>query len=144
MSKGTTHPLYPIYAQMIARCENPKNARYRLYGARGIKVCDAWRASFWQWLADVGPRPEGKDEHGRALWSIDRIETDGDYEPGNVKWSTRSEQSLNKRTYTHMKKRPILLTCKNGLHKMVESNVLKHDGKRRCKACRVIRESNHG
>lgn len=81
---------------MIQRCENPKDPRYARYGARGIKVCQRWKDSFAAFLEDVGPRPEGKGKGGRALYSIDRIENDGDYEPGNVRWATAKTQAENK------------------------------------------------
>lgn len=133
------HPLYAIHRQMIQRCENPNVKGYESYGGRGISVCGPWH-TFSRWLVDVGPRPEGKDEKGIALWSIDRIDTNGNYEPGNVKWSTRSEQSLNKNKYAHKVRRPIQLTCKAGLHKMTEKNTKTHEGRRRCVECRRIRE----
>lgn len=74
---------------MVARCHSPKNKSYPRYGARGIKVCAAWRESFMQFLADVGPRPEGL--------TLDRINTFGDYEPGNVRWATYVQQARNTR-----------------------------------------------
>jgi hypothetical protein len=77
---------------MRRRCENPGNKQYKDYGGRGIMVCERWHR-FENFLADVGERPAGL--------SLDRIDNDGNYEPGNVRWSTRSEQSLNKRKYRH-------------------------------------------
>jgi hypothetical protein len=76
---------------MRTRCHNPKNAAYRYYGGRGIKVCERWNA-FTNFLADMGAKPS-------AAHSLDRIENDGDYEPGNCKWATRSEQQRNKRAH---------------------------------------------
>lgn len=81
---------------MIQRCENPKDKRYARYGGRGIKVCQRWKESFAAFLEDVGPRPEGKGPGGRALYSIDRIENDGDYAPGNVRWATTTTQARNR------------------------------------------------
>jgi len=72
---------------MMARCYNPKNASYQYYGGRGIKVCDRWH-TFANFLADVGLRPE--DKH-----SLDRINNDGNYELGNVRWATHTEQMRN-------------------------------------------------
>lgn len=80
---------------MLGRCENPKDPRYARYGARGIRVCKRWHV-FENFIADVGDRPEGKTKGGRALYSIDRINNDGDYEPGNVRWATPKEQAGNK------------------------------------------------
>lgn len=78
-----------IWHAMIARCHNPDNKGYRRYGGRGITVCPQWRESYDVFLADVGPRPS--PEH-----SIDRIEVNGNYEPGNVRWATMEEQSRNR------------------------------------------------
>lgn len=81
---------------MIARCHRPSCEAFPNYGARGIRVCDRWRAGFEAFLADVGPRPSPKH-------SLDRINNDGNYEPGNVRWATRSQQLRNKRDTRRMK-----------------------------------------
>jgi hypothetical protein len=75
---------------MIGRCENSNVERYPSYGGRGIKVCERWRGSFKNFLADMGRKPTPKH-------SIDRIDVDGNYEPGNCRWATNSEQQRNKR-----------------------------------------------
>lgn len=93
---GKVHPLHRVWREMIQRCTNPNNARFARYGGRGIRVCDRWLASFENFLADMGPRPEGKTSGGRALYSIDRKDNDGHYEPGNTRWSTTLEQSRNR------------------------------------------------
>jgi hypothetical protein len=90
-SRAKPQAEYHIWNDMIARCENPKNKGYADYGGRDIKVCRRWRHDFAAFLADVGPRPS--PQH-----SIDRIDNNGNYELGNVKWSTRKEQDLNRRT----------------------------------------------
>jgi hypothetical protein len=82
-------PEYISWGGMIQRCTNPKAPAYAYYGGRGINVCDAWRASFETFYADMGPRPLGL--------SLDRIESDGDYEPGNCRWATKATQSQNSR-----------------------------------------------
>jgi hypothetical protein len=75
---------------MKQRCVNPRNKAFKNYGARGISVCEKWRDSFQSFLDDVGLRPDPK-------LTIDRINNDGNYEPGNVRWATRSQQNLNTR-----------------------------------------------
>lgn len=91
---GMSHtPEYSAWRNMVGRC-TPGSRRYEVhreyYGDRGITVCDQWRASFVNFLADVGPRPS--DQH-----SLDRIDNDKGYEPGNVRWATASEQAQNRR-----------------------------------------------
>lgn len=79
---------------MKTRCLNAKQQRYSDYGGRGIRVCARWLKSFENFLADLGERPPGK--------TLDRINNDGDYEPGNCRWATSSEQQRNRRA-----KRPV-------------------------------------
>lgn len=77
----------------MMRCYNPDDLGFPNYGARGIAVCPEWRdlAAFCAWMdANLGPCPEGM--------SLDRINNDGNYEPGNVKWSTQPEQIHNSRS----------------------------------------------
>ncbi len=83
-------PEYVVWAGMIQRCTDPACKSYPRYGGRGITVCARWRHSFENFLADMGPRP------GPA-YSIDRIENDGNYEPGNCRWATEEEQRRNTR-----------------------------------------------
>ena len=78
-----------IWSNMIARCDNPKHPSFHQYGGRGIVVCDRWRESYWHFYADIGPRPSPRH-------SLDRIDRDGNYEPGNVRWGTWADQSRNK------------------------------------------------
>lgn len=84
-------PEYIAWAQMIQRCHNSRSNSFSNYGARGISVCDKWRESFIDFLADVGIRPTKNH-------SIDRYpDNDGNYEPGNVRWATRRQQQRNTR-----------------------------------------------
>jgi hypothetical protein len=87
-------PEYYVWAAMKARCSNPKIPNYDDYGGRGITVCERWRGrnGFTNFLADMGPRPSRRH-------SIDRYpDNDGNYEPSNCRWATRSQQNRNLRT----------------------------------------------
>ena len=84
---------YQCWAGIIKRCTNKNSIRYQYYGGRGISVCERWRNSYSNFLEDMGRKPG--DE-----FSIDRINNDGDYEPGNCKWATYSEQAYNRRPKT--------------------------------------------
>jgi hypothetical protein len=87
----TGSPTYASWASMKSRCHNPGTTGYRDYGGRGIKVCSRWQNSFANFLADMGERPEGK--------SLDRRDNNGNYEPGNCRWASQTEQNQNKRRY---------------------------------------------
>lgn len=81
---------YKSWACMLQRCTNPNEIGYHRYGGRGITVYEPW-ANFVNFLADMGERPVGT--------TIDRINPDGNYEPGNCRWATPKEQRLNQRVY---------------------------------------------
>lgn len=86
---GKISPTYGSWGAMISRCRNPKNKRYDRYGGRGIRVCDRW-SDFRNFLADMGERPEGL--------TLERRDTDGNYEPSNCYWASSTAQARNKST----------------------------------------------
>jgi len=73
---------------MVYRCTNPKDAKWKYYGGRGVSVCDRW-LNYENFLSDMGERPEGK--------TIDRINPDGNYEPSNCRWLEKQKQNSNRR-----------------------------------------------
>jgi len=81
---------HKAWVGMIDRCHNPKHQSFRHYGARGISVCQEWRDSFESFLSHVGRRPSD-------VLSIDRINVNGNYEPGNVRWADIKTQARNTR-----------------------------------------------
>ena len=94
-TRGANHPLYRLWGDIVKRCTNPNAQNYPWYGGRGVKICREWRndpAAFIEWVEkNLGNRPSGH--------SIDRIDPAGDYEPGNLRWATHSEQRLNQRRH---------------------------------------------
>lgn len=105
-------PLYYVWQAMIQRCHDPSNKSYPRYGGKGIQVCPEWRESFVAFMEYIGPRPDGL--------TLDRIDSKGNYEPGNVRWATYKQQARN--------------TSRNRLHTI--------DGVTRCLAewCEILDE----
>ena len=93
-ARGQKHPLYGVWAGMIARCHHPQNEAFQDYGARGIQVCDRWRHGegdmhgFECFVTDMGPRPNG--------YTLERIKNAEGYSHGNCKWATWDEQFRNR------------------------------------------------
>ncbi len=96
---------YHVWSRAKLRCNDPKNADFPLYGARGIKMCSRWSASFIAFFADMGKKPKGT--------TIDRIDNDGNYEPNNCRWATAKQQANNRRSNTQ-------ITANNETHTIAE------------------------
>lgn len=96
------HEHYARWYNMNYRCNNPNDPGYRNYGGRGITVCDDWHQNnpsgcqnFITYVEEnLAPLPEG--------YSLDRIDNDGNYEPGNIQWASQSEQNRNQRLYNYL------------------------------------------
>jgi hypothetical protein len=102
-AKGTA--THNTWCAMKQRCSDPHHPQFEHYGARGIKVCERWATSFTNFLADMGERPPGL--------SIERNNNDGDYEPGNCRWATNSEQSRNRRSNINVERNGVTKCVKD-------------------------------
>lgn len=91
--KGTKE--YNAYYHMKSRCYNKNNEQYPYYGGRGITVCDRWKDSFENFYADMGPSPSKKH-------TVDRKNSNGNYEPANCRWATRLVQSRNRGSFNRI------------------------------------------
>lgn len=100
----TKTPEHKAWRQIKTRCNTLDNPRYSSWGGRGIKMCSEWENNFEAFFAYVGPRPSPGH-------SIDRIDNDGHYEPGNVRWATRTQQNQNRRLPNRGKKLCINVVC---------------------------------
>ena len=85
----TKHPLYWTWMMMKQRCNNPTSTSFKWYGGRGIKVCQRWQDSLCDFAADMGEKPD-------PTLTLDRIDNQGDYEPGNCRWADRLTQNHNR------------------------------------------------
>lgn len=87
------HPLYGTWAGMLDRCTNPNSPSYARYGGRGIEVCQRW-FHFKNFANDMGPKPSSE-------FTIERVDNSKGYSPDNCKWETRSNQCVNRRTFSN-------------------------------------------
>lgn len=127
VTRARTHGLrktdeYTIWANMIRRCTERTNLHWQYYGGRGIQVCTRWRKSFADFYSDVGARPSKK-------YSLDRIDNNGNYEPGNVRWANAKEQANNQRP------RSLRSTCKRGHADWYQVSGVRG---RRCRTCNAM------
>jgi len=111
LRNGKESPTYQSWRHMKYRCLNPNCSDYKNYGGRGIKVCERWM-DFTNFLADMGEKPEGL--------TLDRINNDGNYEPGNCRWATWKEQRQNQRKFDRKNQYLFIATDSQGT--MVVSN----------------------
>lgn len=89
-----SHPLYPIWRNIVDRCTNHHNSAYAYYGERGIVVCDEWQHNFQAFCDHVSPL----EYFGKEDYSLDRIDNSLGYQPGNVRWASKSQQQRNTRS----------------------------------------------
>ena len=131
-SHDPSYPEYWAWKNMKARCRNTRLEEFPRYGGRGISVCEAWINDFQKFLSDVGKRPSA--EH-----SLDRFPNpDGNYEPGNVRWATLSEQRTNQ-SITSPRKSPRRKThCKRGHPYDSANTMLLPEGRRQCRTCHNV------
>jgi hypothetical protein len=94
----TSHPEHVVYYSMLSRCSDPDD---KYYGGQGIKVCDRWKESFFNFLEDMGPRPAGQTSSGqRVMYTIERKDGSKDYSPENCYWATWDVQGQNRKKPT--------------------------------------------
>ncbi len=102
---GCYDPEYRIWVAMRVRCDSRRAEKHPNHAGRGIRVCERWLGSYERFLEDMGRRPS-------ARHTIERIDNNGNYEPGNCRWATYPEQALNRRNNRHLTLGGVTLTLK--------------------------------
>lgn len=120
---------YVRWRNMIQRCTDPTHKSWPDYGGRGITVCPEWM-DFETYYAQVGDAPPGM--------TLDRVDNDRGYEPGNVAWATQSTQSRNRRTTSSALAQAARTHCPAG-HPYDEANTYRHGNHRYCRACNTAK-----
>jgi hypothetical protein len=111
--------MYKAWHTMKCRCCKPDHSSHYWYGARGIRVCAAWCESFETFLRDVGPRPSRRH-------TLDRIDNERGYEPGNVRWATRAQQMRNTRSNRWLELHGERLTLRDWARRLGASHATIH------------------
>lgn len=112
-------PEYWVYRKMLARCYNPKQRYFNRYGGRGIQVCQRWRDSVVNFVADMGRRPNN-------TYELDRINNNGDYSPENCRWVTKVDQMNNTSYNRHVTYRGRMQTVAQWARELDVSYVVFH------------------
>ena len=123
---------YAAWVCMRQRCRNPKHAKYRLYGARGITICPEWE-TFEQFIKDMGLKPSPE-------LSLDRIDNNGNYEPSNCRWATSSQQNRNRREVIT---EATVLTIKHLALQLNHSEIARRYGVHHSTISRIVNNTRH-
>lgn len=135
-SFGKPKPELNSWNAMQQRCKSPSSLAFKNYGGRGITVCERWLGpnGFINFLEDMGEKPEPKH-----LYSLDRIDNNGNYTPDNCHWTTRSEQRINRRQYTL--KHPIKTIVCHTCHKEFQGHCLRKYCTKKCRVKAQYKQS---